>query len=302
LAASTTPKTWTAPEPTKPLPTLAMRKLESFEGLDGPAEAIAKWVRALLGTGAVKNLLSGTPLGHAVHPLLSDLPIGSWTSALVLDFLGGEDSEDAADLLVAVGLAAAAPTALSGWSDYADSTVGNKPVTRVGIVHAISNATAVGLFAASLAARRRGARGKGKLLGLAGSGAVGLGGFLGGHLSYVQGVGVDNTAFESRPGDWVEAAFTSDLDEGRPFKATVEGAGVLLVREGERVFAIAEACTHRGGPLSEGEISDGCVECPWHGSRFRLADGSVEQGPATAPQPAYDVRERDGKVEVRAQR
>jgi len=279
-----------------------MRKLESFEALDGLAEAIAKQVRGLLGNGTVKDLLSGTPLGHALHPLLSDIPIGSWTSALVLDLLGGEDSEDAADLLVAVGLAAAAPTALSGWSDYADSTVGNKPVTRVGIVHALSNVTAIGLFTASLAARRRGARGKGKLLGLAGSGALGLGGYLGGHLSYVQGVGVDNTAFESRPGDWAEAARASDLLDGRPFKATVEGAGVLLVREGERVFAVADACTHRGGPLSEGEISDGCVECPWHGSRFRLADGSVERGPATAPQPAYDVREHDGRVEVRAQR
>jgi len=302
LAANPTAKTWTAPEPTKPAPILAMHKLEAFEGLDGLAEALAKRVRDLLGTGTVKDLLSGTPIGHALHPLLSDIPIGSWTSALVLDILGGEDSEDSADLLVAVGLAAAAPTAMSGWSDYADSTVGNKPVTRVGIVHALSNVTAIGLFTASLAARRRGARGKGKLLGLAGSGALGLGGFLGGHLSYVQGVGVDNTAFESRPGDWAEAAQASDLAEGSPFKATVEGAGVLLVREGERVFAIAEACTHRGGPLSEGEVSDGCVECPWHGSRFRLSDGSVEQGPATTPQPAYDVRERDGRVEVRARR
>jgi len=302
LAANPIAKTWTASEPTKPAPILAMHKLEAFEGLDGLAEALAKRVRDLLGTGTVKDLLSGTPIGHALHPLLSDIPIGSWTSALVLDILGGEDSEDAADLLVAVGLAAAAPTAMSGWSDYADSTVGNKPVTRVGIVHALSNVTAIGLFTASLAARRRGARGKGKLLGLAGSGALGLGGFLGGHLSYVQGVGVDNTAFETRPGDWAEAAQASDLAEGSPFKATVEGAGVLLVREGERVFAIAEACTHRGGPLSDGEVSEGCVECPWHGSRFRLSDGSVEQGPATTPQPAYDVRERDGKVEVRARR
>ncbi|MDQ3587229.1 MAG: Rieske (2Fe-2S) protein [Actinomycetota bacterium] len=294
--------TWTAPEPTAPPPHALVRKLEAFEGLDGAADVISKKLRDALARQPLKDLLSGTWLGHSLHPLMTDLPIGTWTSALLLDLLGGEDAEGASDLLVGVGLAAAGPTALAGWSDWADSTVGNKPVSRVGLVHAASNITALGLYTASLLARRRGARRRGKLLGLAGAGALGLGGYLGGHLSFVRGIGVNQTAFEGRPGDWTEAAGASQLTEGRPHVATVEGADVLLVRQGERVFALANTCTHRGGPLSDGELVDGCVECPWHGSRFRLADGSVEQGPASAPQPAYDVRERDGRVEVRAHR
>ena len=277
-------KTWTAPEPTEPPPHAAIRQLEEFDGLDDVADTVSKFVRDLLNSRQpLKDILSGTWLGHSLHPLLTDVPIGTWTSSVLLDLLGGEDSEDASDLLVAVGLAAAAPTAVSGWSDWADSTPGNEPVSRVGLVHALSNASAIGLYTASLLARRRGARGTGKLLGLAGAGALGLGGYLGGHLSYVQGIGVDQTAFEGRPDEWT-------------------GADVLLVRQGERIYAIANTCTHRGGPLGDGELVDGCVECPLHGSRFRLDDGGVVRGPATTPQPAYDVREENGRVQVRARR
>ena len=293
---------WTAPEPTDPPPHALMRRLETFEGLDDAADVLSKKVRDALGRQPLKDVLSGTWLGHSLHPLMTDIPIGTWVSALVLDLVGGEDSEGASDLLMGVGLAAAAPTALAGLSDWADSTVGNKPVARVGMVHAASNTTALVLYSASLLARRRGARRTGKLLGLAGAGAMGVGGYLGGHLSLVQGIGTDQTAFEGRPGDWVEAARADQLTDGRPHMVTVDGADVLLVREGERVFALANTCTHRGGPLADGELVEGCIECPWHGSRFRLSDGSVEQGPATTPQPAYDVRERDGAVEVRAKR
>ncbi len=295
--------TWTAPEPTEPPPVPALRALEEFDGLDGVADWTSKKWRDLLNDRRpLKDLLSGTPLGHALHPVLSDVPIGTWTSALLLDVVGGEDSEDAADLLVLTGLLAAGPTALSGWSDWADSTAGNKPVSRVGLVHALSNATAISLFGASLVARRGGSRGLGKLLGLAGAGALSLGGYLGGHLSYVKGVGVDHTAFEDRAEDWADAAGLDELREGEPHVATVEGAEVLLVRQGERVYAIANTCTHRGGPLNDGELVDGCVECPLHGSRFRLDDGGVVQGPATAPQPAYDVREENGRIQVCAKR
>jgi len=280
-----------------------MRGLESFDGLDDVADDVSKKVRDLLNDNRpLKDLVSGTWLGHSLHPLLTDVPIGTWTSALLLDLLGGESSEEASDLLLGIGLAAAAPTVVSGWSEWADSTVGNRPVSRVGIVHALSNATAVTLYAGSLLARRRGARRAGKLLGLAGAGALGVGGYLGGHLSYVQGIGVDQTAFEGRPADWADAGALDELADDTPHAVTVEGADVLLVRQAGRIFALANTCTHRGGPLAGGELVDGCIECPWHASRFRLEDGSVEQGPATTPQPAYDVREREGRVEVRARR
>jgi nitrite reductase/ring-hydroxylating ferredoxin subunit len=75
---------------------------------------------------------------------------------------------------------------------------------------------------------------------------------------------------------------------------------VLLVREGQRLHALWASCTHECGPLAEGTFADGNVTCPWHGSTFRLADGKVVRGPAAFPQPVYEARVTDGKVEVRA--
>jgi nitrite reductase/ring-hydroxylating ferredoxin subunit len=150
-----------------------------------------------------------------------------------------------------------------------------------------------------LLARGGGARGRGKLLAMAGMGAVSAGGWLGGHLSYAEGVGVDNTVFEQYPGDWTPVIEDANLLEGQPQRIEVEGTPLLVVRDGGEVRVLADRCSHRGGPLSGGEISDGCVTCPWHGSRFRLSDGSVERGPAAYPQPALDVRVAAGMVEVR---
>ena len=218
---------------------------------------------------------------------------------MILDLVGGEDGESSADLLIGTGLLAAAPTFVTGWSDYADTTVASDAVRRVGIVHAVANGTGAALFAGSLLARGRGDRGRGKLLALAGMGAVSAGGWLGGHLSYAQGVGVDNTAFEQYPADWTPVIDDAQLVDGQPQRVEVDGIPLLVVRDGGQVRVLADRCSHRGGPLSEGEIEDGCVTCPWHGSRFRLADGSVERGPAAYPQPALDVRVSGGKVEVR---
>jgi nitrite reductase/ring-hydroxylating ferredoxin subunit len=74
---------------------------------------------------------------------------------------------------------------------------------------------------------------------------------------------------------------------------------VLLLRQGARVHALADRCNHRSGPLHEGDVGDGTITCPLHGSRFRLDDGSVEQGPATYPQPVFETRVTAGEVEVR---
>lgn len=169
----------------------AAEALESLGVLDGPVGFLgAKWRDGLGGT-ALKEVLSGKPIGHALHPLLSDVPIGTWTSALLLDIVGGRDAEDSADLLVLAGLLAAGPTALSGWSDWSDAESASKPIGRVGLVHALTNASAIGLFAASLVARRTGDRGKGKRLGLVAGGVLSAGGYLGGHLTYVQGTRVE---------------------------------------------------------------------------------------------------------------
>ena len=268
-----------------------------LEALDAPAKRVAGVVRSVLPGGPVKDALSGTFLGHPLHPLLTDVPIGSWTSAVMLDWIGGSESRTAARRLVAAGILAALPTAAAGYSDWADTEMSSDTVRRTGLVHAAANIAALGMFTASYLARRRG-RG-GRLLALTGAGAMAAGGHLGGHLSFVEGVGVNQTVFEKHPEDWTPTVSEDDLSEGRPACARAGDVDVLIVRDGEGIHALDNRCTHRGGPLHEGEVADGCVSCPWHGSRFRLADGSIVQGPATSPQPLYETRVNDGRVEVR---
>lgn len=272
----------------------------SLSALDAPATAIGTQIRNIVKPGPVKDALSGTWLGHALHPLLTDVPIGAWTSATLLDLFGGRESRPAAQRLIGFGLLAAGPTAWAGWSDWADSEQGDDEVRRVGIVHAAANGTAATLYGASLLARRRGAHGTGVLLGLAGAGAMGAAGWLGGDLTLARGVGVDQTAFQEGPQDWTPALDASMLGDDRPTAATVGDVTVLIVRRNGTLHALADRCSHRGAPLHEGELVGDCIECPWHASRFRLDDGSVERGPAAYPQPVYEAREHDGRIEVRA--
>jgi nitrite reductase/ring-hydroxylating ferredoxin subunit/uncharacterized membrane protein len=277
-----------------------LERLASFEAVDGPAKQLAKTVRNLKAPAKVNEALSGTWLGHPVHPLLILLPMGSWTSAVLLDWLGGEDSHTAADLLIGSGLAGAVPTVATGYADWADTEPASDTVRRIGTVHAAFNATAVALFGASLAARASGARGRGKLLALLGLSSVSVGGYLGGHLTYAEGVGVDRTTFEDYPEDWTQALADAALGEGEMKAVDVGGASILIARRGGNVYALSNTCVHRGGSLADGELNDDCVKCPLHGSVFRLADGSVEQGPAAYPQPALETRVREGSIEVRA--
>lgn len=283
----------------RPLPDVLMRRLGRIQALDAPAERIAKSVRSALPAGPVKDALSGTWLGHAFHPLMTDVPIGTWTSAVILDLIGGRDSEQAADRLIGVGLVAVVPTIASGMSDWADGTVSSDDIRRVGLLHATFNATGTALFAASLVARRRRRRTQGKVLGLAAISSVGVGGWLGGHLSYADASGVDQTAFEQGPSGWEPALAEDDLREGAATCAVVGDVRILLVRQGGQVRALANRCTHRGGPLHEGELGDGTITCPWHQSTFALSDGSIVRGPAAYAQPVYDVRSHDGMLEVR---
>ncbi|WP_205697998.1 Rieske (2Fe-2S) protein [Conexibacter sp. SYSU D00693] len=273
----------------------AAERLGEVEALS--ADPVASAVRNVLGTGAVKDALSGVPSGHPIHPALTDLAIGSWTSATILDLVGGEGSQQAADKLVAVGLLSTVPVIATGMSDWAD-TIG--PERRIGTAHALTNAAATACYAASLAARRSGRRGTGVLLGLAGASIAGAGAWLGGHLAFSRGVGVDETTFERPPEDWTAVARAEELVEGRPKAVRAGGVEAVLVRRGGRVHALADRCNHRGGSLADGELQGDCLVCPLHGSVFALEDGSVERGPATAPQPVYEVRERDGTVELRA--
>ncbi|HEX2084087.1 MAG TPA: Rieske (2Fe-2S) protein [Solirubrobacteraceae bacterium] len=277
----------------------AAERVGRIAAIDPVAKAVAKRVRDAVPRGPVKDGLAGTWLGHALHPLLTDTVIGTWTSALILDAIGGADSEAAADRLIGVGIAASLPTAVTGVHDWADTEPADDSARRVGAVHGALNTAALALFGASLAARRSGRRARGKALAAAGGAALAVSGHLGGHLSYSQGVGVEQTAFDPGPTEWTPALPAAELGEGHAVCVRVGGTPVLLARAGGTVHALHDRCSHRGGSLHEGEIAAGCVTCPLHGSRFRLVDGGVERGPSTGPQPAYEVREREGRLEVR---
>jgi nitrite reductase/ring-hydroxylating ferredoxin subunit/uncharacterized membrane protein len=283
------------------LPHALSERIGAIDALDAPAKAIAKQIRNLLPDGGgVKDVLSGTWIGHALHPLLTDVPIGTWTSATLLDLCGGRASRPAAQRLIGVGLAAAAPTAWSGWSDWADTEPDDDEVRRIGIVHALVNGGAIALYGASFAARRRGAHTTGVLLGLAGAGAMGAGGWLGGDLAFARGVGVNETVFVEAPADWTPALDASMLVENRPAHAIVGDLEVVIVKRNGSIHALADRCAHRGGMLHEGELDGDCIACPLHGTRFRLADGAIERGPSAYPQPVYEARVNDGRVEIRS--
>jgi hypothetical protein len=164
-----------------------VERLEQASSLDPLAGPLATIVNRALPDGRPRGLLEGRWLGHALHPALSDVPIGSWTSSVILDLLGGAAAESGADLLIGVGLAAALPTAISGWTDWSRTETTQQ---RVGLVHAATNISAVLLFTASLHARRRGRRHLGRLLSLAGAGSMGAAAYLGGHLSFGRSAGV----------------------------------------------------------------------------------------------------------------
>lgn len=285
---------------TRPLAAAAADAIEGLEALDPPANAIAGKVRQVIPDGVVKNTLSGAQIGHALHPLLTDLPIGTWTSSTLLDLVGGEDAEGASDRLIGIGLLSAVGTVVTGWSDWADAQ-GDAGVRRSGLVHAALNAAATSCMIASLVARRQDDRGRGKLLSLAGMGLLGAGGWLGGHLSYAQGMGVDQTVFDPGKQEWtaVSDLDAGDLREGTPVCAVAGETPVMLVRRDGAIRALHNRCSHRGGPLADGVVESDRVTCPWHGTAFSLEDGSVLDGPAAYPQPVFDAREADGRIEVR---
>lgn len=280
-------------EPLRRLPD----RLAEQAGLDRVVRPLREAVGRQVEPGSdINTALAGTWLGHPLHPLLTDVVIGAWSAAAVVDVVGGRHGHASARRLVGLGLLAAAPTAASGLNDW--STLVSGPA-RIGAVHGAANAAGTLLFAASWWARLRHRWMRGRLLGFLGLGLVTLGGFLGGDLTYRRAIGVDQTATLSGDEDWTTVAEESELDEARPALVKVGDMDVMLVKDGGTVRALADRCAHQGGPLHEGKVESGCVTCPWHSSRFRLSDGAAMSGPTAHPQPMLQVRTVDGKIEVR---
>jgi nitrite reductase/ring-hydroxylating ferredoxin subunit/uncharacterized membrane protein len=286
--------------PTTTAPDTVIDRIENASPLDPVVKSVRKVVDAALGPQGVRDMLHGVWLGHPFHPLLTDVPIGVWTAAGLLDLLPG--TGHASTTLIATGCAATVPTAVTGWADWSQL---HPPQQRVGLVHALSNIVGLGLFTASVAARLRGRTTRGKALSFAGLGAVMVGGYLGGHLVFRQGAGANHTCDvpDLFPSGWQDLGPLDDLPEATPVKRTVDGVDLLVVRRGPHVDVLSNKCSHLSGPLSDGEFSvesgQGCIVCPWHGSTFRLADGAVVHGPATSPQNRFEVQVLSGRVHAR---
>ena len=274
-------------------------RLEDAKQLDPVAEKVGGVVARLLPPGPVKDALHGRWLGHQLHPLLVALPIGMWSGASLLDFTAGRDGQRSAQRLVGAGFLLVAPTAAAGWADWSELGAFQRP-KRVGLVHAGANNLAATLYAASWLARHNGNHARGRALAVVGASALTVGGYLGAHLAYSQGVGVDRNADEQKqPREWTDAAALAEIPAGGLLRVEVAGQQVVLANVSGQLHGMGATCSHYGGPLDEGSIQDECVVCPWHGSRFRLVDGSVARGPATAPQLSYDVRVVDDRVQVK---
>jgi nitrite reductase/ring-hydroxylating ferredoxin subunit/uncharacterized membrane protein len=276
-------------------------RLDDLTLLDTVTQPLARGVRVVIKPQSkVADALHGTWMGHPVHPIMVQAPIGAWMSSALLDAVGGEDAEGSADALALTGVATALPAVAAGLNDWAKS---NPSEQRAGLVHALANAVGLGLWTASVVARHRGDRSRGALLGAGGLAAVMVGGTIGGHLSYRSGLGADHNADidDTGPADWTDAG-PAEVPEGRPVLRDAGGTPVVLVRTGGRLHALVDRCSHQSGPLHQGELmlgDDPCLSCPWHGSVFRLADGSMVHGPSVHPQPVLQTRVVDGQLQVK---
>jgi nitrite reductase/ring-hydroxylating ferredoxin subunit/uncharacterized membrane protein len=291
----------------------AIGRIEASEWLDGPAFQLANAValpQRLAGTPGkrVRNALHGTWYGHPVHPMLVTVPIGTWTLGLGLDALDAFGARQdrqygrAADIALQAGAAGAVAAAAAGLVDW-QQTHGRS--RRIGLVHALVNTTALGLQLASIALRRRGRRRDGRLATAAAWGVMFMGAYLGGHLVYRRRQGVDQADRSVEPRGFEPVLPAAELREGQLRKVEVwdevERANipVVLVRHHGRIFAMGARCSHMGGPLDEGWLLQGGLVCPWHGSRYDIETGQPLDGPATCPQPKYDVRLHGGVIAIR---
>jgi nitrite reductase/ring-hydroxylating ferredoxin subunit/uncharacterized membrane protein len=282
--------------------TTALTTLIDRPALDKIAEPLSGAVRDLYKAagerGALaKNAMHGVYLGHPLHPVFTDIPIGAWTTALALDACANGDRgmRRAATFAMGIGLLGAAGSAVTGLTDWSETSGRTR---REGLIHGLLNIAATALTAIAYLQRRGNGHTNGRACAWTGY-AIALGSaYLGGDLVYGQRLGVTHAAVE-QPEKFTAIASSDDVPDDSMHRAQKGDTDVLLVRQHRRLCALAHPCSHLGGPLSEGTLKDGSVVCPWHGSEFALDDGHVINGPATQPQPVFAVRQREGRIEVK---
>jgi nitrite reductase/ring-hydroxylating ferredoxin subunit len=273
-------------------------RIERAQALDKPVAAVRAVVTTVLRNRTVKDALHGVWLGHPLHPGAAQFTAGSLLSASVLDAVGPPvgGGRPPSTFLIAAGLATAPLTAAAGWADWSES---HEDQMRVGLVHAASNIVALSLYAAALVRRARG--GDGRLLSLAGGAVAGVGAVLGGHLGYRQATGANHGEEVAHlgPEDWRSLGPLADVPVGTPVRRSAGEVPVMVLRRADGVgpdgiSVLSDRCPHLSAPLHEGDLVDAAGEahivCPWHGSEFRVSDGCVVHGPATAPVPRFESR------------
>src|SRR5215213_10072619 len=261
--------------------------IDRLDWLDSVAEKVQPKVREAVDKGGVRvrDALDGTWLGTPLHPALSDVPVGSWTAALIFDGLdvatGSRAVRNAAEAALVVGV-----------SDWRYLRGGSR---RMGVAHALLNAAGLDLSVASLVLRARGRRNAGRLAFLAGYSLAGMGAHLGGELSYGYGLRVNRDVFEgSGPDEFTPVLEESELPDSGMRSVEAGGTQILLSRARDgRICAISNVCSHFSGPLAEGDREGDTVVCPLHNSRFDLCTGEMIDGPAVFPQSRYETRVRD---------
>ena len=282
-------------------PAAVAERLEQAHPLDPVVRRLSDGVVRALPTGPRTDALHGVPFGQPAHPALVRLPLGCWTSAVLLDLFRGPDR--ASRMLIGAGVAVTVPAAATGLADWSALHADQQ---RVGLVHALCQAGAATLFLSSLAARATGRAGPGRWLAGGGLAVATAGSYLGGHLALRLGAGASHADQISHLAGlgWHDLCDLSDLPDRRPVRRQLGYLSLLVYRQGGEVNVLSDRCSHLGGPLHQGRIvverGAACVACPWHGSTFAVADGSVVHGPATARQPAFETRvSAQGRVELR---
>lgn len=279
--------------------------VESQTWLDTLAAPIQQWLSKLFGQPGepnrkIKDLLNGTWLGHGIHPILTDIPLGAWSGTVLLDLVSLNDTSDGiargADLTLLLGLAGAAGSVVTGVTDWSDLDGTDR---RVGLMHGLLNSGVTLLYFTSLILRLTGQRRSAIALSTTGYMAALFTAYLGGEMVFAKGVGVNHAAFEGGSDDFVAVMKEEELAEGKLTRVDVAGIPAILLKKGKTIQAIGATCTHLGAPLDEGDVKDGVVTCPWHGSRFCMADGSVVNGPAVYAEPTFEVRVEAGKIQLR---
>lgn len=289
---------------------MAQKIVDQQKWLDSISDTIQPLVeKAFSETGEAgriaKDFLSGVWLGHPLHPMITDVPIGAWTMSSIFDALsilsGDHEALDlAADISLVTGILGGIGAAISGISDWGDTY---EETRRMGMAHALANTVGLGLNVLSLGARvaagKRGSRVVARALSFGGYAVSAAAAYVAGELVFNLGQAINRNAWTEGPGKYTDVAPLEDLPDGKMKHFEVAGNDIIVISHEDGIHAVGGTCSHAGCPLWQGKLENHTLTCQCHGSQFDITDGSIIHGPATAPIPSYETRKYDGKLQIR---